>query len=64
MKLKIAYPNERLPDIETFLTFYRHPDNWSFVNKAFHPHPALGESIGMAAQVAKGSGTNVPAVRQ
>jgi len=29
-----------------------------------HPHPTLGESIGMAAEVAHGSCTDVPPVRK
>ncbi len=30
------------------------------IGKTIHPHPALGESIGMAAEVAHGSCTCVP----
>jgi dihydrolipoamide dehydrogenase len=32
--------------------------------KMTHPHPTLGESIGMAAEVAHGSCTDVPLVRK
>jgi dihydrolipoamide dehydrogenase len=30
------------------------------IGKTIHPHPTLGESIGMAAEVAHGSGTDLP----
>jgi len=30
------------------------------IGKTIHPHPTLGESIGMAAKVAHGSCTDVP----
>ena len=30
------------------------------IGKTIHPHPTLGESIGMAAEVALGSCTDVP----
>jgi dihydrolipoamide dehydrogenase len=30
------------------------------IGKTIHPHPTLGESIGMAAEVAHGSCTDVP----
>ncbi|MBT0571056.1 hypothetical protein KIK84_12020 [Curvibacter sp. CHRR-16] len=29
-------------------------------SKTIHPHPTLGESIGMAAEIARGSCTDVP----
>jgi dihydrolipoamide dehydrogenase len=32
--------------------------------KTIHPHPTLGESIGMAAEVANGSCTDLPPVRK
>ena len=32
--------------------------------KPIHAHPTLGESIGMAAEVAHGSCTDVPPVRK
>ena len=32
------------------------------IGKTIHPHPTLGESIGMAAQVAHGSCTDVAPV--
>jgi hypothetical protein len=32
--------------------------------QAIHPHPTLGESIGMAAEVAHGSCTDVPPARK
>ncbi len=34
------------------------------IGKTIHPHPTLGESIGMAAEVAHGSCTDVPPVRK
>ncbi len=34
------------------------------IGKTIHPHPTLGESIGMAAEVAEGSCTDVPAARR
>ena len=34
------------------------------IGKTIHPHPTLGESIGMAAEVAHGSCTDVPPVRR
>jgi dihydrolipoamide dehydrogenase len=30
------------------------------IGKTIHPHPTLGESIGMAAEVAHGSSTDLP----
>ena len=30
------------------------------IGKTIHPHPTLGESIGMAAEIARGSCTDVP----
>ena len=30
------------------------------IGKTIHPHPMLGESIGMAAQVAHGACTDLP----
>ena len=30
------------------------------IGKTIHPHPTLGESTGMAAEIAHGSGTDVP----
>ena len=33
------------------------------IGKTIHPHPTLGESIGMAAEVAHGSCTDLPPVR-
>ena len=30
------------------------------IGKTIHPHPTLGESIGMAAEIAHGSCTDVP----
>ena len=30
------------------------------IGKTIHPHPTLGESIGMAAEVAHGSCTDLP----
>ena len=32
--------------------------------KTIHPHPTLGESIGMAAEIAHGSCTDVPPARK
>ncbi|MER1967221.1 dihydrolipoyl dehydrogenase [Castellaniella sp. GW247-6E4] len=34
------------------------------IGKTIHPHPTLGESIGMAAEVAEGHCTDVPAARK
>ena len=34
------------------------------IGKTIHPHPTLGESIGMAAEVAHGTCTDVPPVRK
>jgi dihydrolipoamide dehydrogenase len=34
------------------------------IGKTIHPHPTLGESIGMAAEVAHGSCTDLPQVRK
>jgi dihydrolipoamide dehydrogenase len=34
------------------------------IGKTIHPHPTLGESIGMAAEIAHGSCTDVPPVRR
>ena len=34
------------------------------ISKTIHPHPTPGESIGMAAEVAHGSCTDVPPVRK
>ena len=34
------------------------------IGKTIHPHPTLGESIGMAAEVAHGSCTDVPPQRK
>ena len=34
------------------------------IGKTIHPHPTLGESIGMAAEVAHGSCTDVPPARK
>ncbi|MFX7836732.1 hypothetical protein ABTK27_19225, partial [Acinetobacter baumannii] len=34
------------------------------ISKTIHPHPTLGESLGMAAAVAHGSCTDVPPVRK
>lgn len=34
------------------------------IGKTIHPHPTLGESIGMAAEVAHGSCTDIPPVRK
>ena len=34
------------------------------IAKTIHPHPTLGESIGMAAEVAKGTCTDVPAQKK
>ena len=34
------------------------------IGKTIHPHPTLGESIGMAAEVAHGSCTDLPPTRR
>ena len=34
------------------------------IGKTIHPHPTLGESIGMAAEVAHGSCTDLPPMRK
>ena len=34
------------------------------IGKMIHPHPTLGESIGMAAEIAHGSCTDVPPARK
>ena len=34
------------------------------IGMTIHPHPTLGESIGMAAEVAHGSCTDLPPVRK
>lgn len=34
------------------------------IGKTIHPHPTLGESIGMAAEVAHGSCTDLPPERK
>ncbi|MFN3986277.1 MAG: dihydrolipoyl dehydrogenase [Rhodocyclaceae bacterium] len=34
------------------------------IGKTIHPHPTLGESVGMAAEVAHGSCTDLPAARK
>ena len=34
------------------------------IGKTIHPHPTLGESIGMAAEVAHGSCTDIPPQRK
>ena len=34
------------------------------IGKTIHPHPTLGESIGMAAEVYKGVCTDLPPVRK
>jgi hypothetical protein len=34
------------------------------IRKTIHPHPTLGESIGMAAEIAHGSCTDVPPARR
>ena len=34
------------------------------IGKTIHPHPTLGESIGMAAEVAHGTCTDVPPQRR
>jgi dihydrolipoamide dehydrogenase len=34
------------------------------IGKTIHPHPTLGESIGMAAEVAHGSCTDLPPPRK
>ena len=33
------------------------------IDKTIHPHPTLGESIGMASEVAHGSCTDLPPAR-
>ena len=34
------------------------------IGKTIHPHPTLGESIGMAAEAAHGGCTDLPTVRR
>ena len=34
------------------------------IGKTIHPHPTLGESLGMVAEVAHGSCTDVPPARR
>lgn len=34
------------------------------IGKTIHPHPTLGETVGMAAEVALGSCTDLPARRR
>jgi dihydrolipoamide dehydrogenase len=34
------------------------------IGKTIHPHPTLGETIGMAAEVAHGSCTDLPPMRK
>ena len=34
------------------------------IGKTIHPHPTLGESVGMAAEVALGHCTDVPPARR
>ena len=34
------------------------------IGKTMHPHPTLGGSIGMAAEVAQGTCTDLPPVRK
>ena len=34
------------------------------IGKTIHPHPTLGESIGMAAEVANGTCTDLPPQRK
>ena len=34
------------------------------IGKTIHPHPTLGESIGMAAEVAHGSCTDLPPMKK
>ena len=34
------------------------------IGKTIHPHPTLGESIGMAAEVAHGSCTDLPPAKK
>jgi dihydrolipoamide dehydrogenase len=34
------------------------------IGKTIHPHPTLGETVGMAAEVAHGTCTDVPAPRK
>jgi dihydrolipoamide dehydrogenase len=38
--------------------------DYADIGKTIHPHPKLGESIGMAAEIAQGSCTDVPPVRK
>lgn len=35
-----------------------------FIGKTIHPHPTLGESIGLAAEVAHGSCADLPAMKK
>jgi dihydrolipoamide dehydrogenase len=34
------------------------------IGETIHPHPTLGESIGMAAEIAHGSCTDVPPAKK
>ncbi|MCB1913385.1 MAG: hypothetical protein KDG53_16090, partial [Rhodocyclaceae bacterium] len=34
------------------------------IGKTIHPHPTLGETVGMAAEVAHGSCTDLPPMRK
>ena len=34
------------------------------IGKTIHPHPTLGESVGLAAEVAHGTCTDLPPVRK
>lgn len=34
------------------------------IGKTIHPHPTLGESIGLAAETSHGSSTDVPPARK
>ena len=34
------------------------------IGKTIHPHPTLGETVGMAAEVAHGSCTDIPPVKK
>ena len=34
------------------------------IGKTIHPHPTLGESVGMAAEVAHGSCTDLPPAKK
>ncbi len=34
------------------------------IGKTIHPHPTLGESIGMTAEIAHGSCTDVPPAKK